>query len=179
MVHCRDMTTTTRRITGTDAIEAAVNNDAITLHKYADPTEGERHGLTVDEARQIAREDAGLIWADVADYTEYTVRISTEPSYYGSECTEADVDRITERLANIIRDEFPGVRVELKKRSEEVASLKAQNAELLEELRSVASLTVPQSTALKAVWISHGRKWSDALIQARSAIAKATGGERE
>jgi hypothetical protein len=113
MVHCRDMTTTTRRITGTDAIEAAVNNDAITLHKYADPTEGERHGLTVDEARQIAREDAGLIWADVDDYSGYTVRISNEPSYYdGSECTQQDADEIAANLGNLIRSEFPGINIE-------------------------------------------------------------------
>jgi predicted DNA-binding protein (UPF0251 family) len=56
--------------------------------------------------------------------------------------------------------------------------LRDAEPELLEALRVVASLTVPQSTALKSVWISHGRKWSDALIQARAAIAKATGGDK-
>jgi hypothetical protein len=51
--------------------------------------------------------------------------------------------------------------------------------ELLEALRVVASLSVPQSVAIKSVWIAHGQRWSDALIQARAAIAKATGGVSE
>jgi hypothetical protein len=53
------MTTTT--ITGHDAIAYAESTGA-TLHKHADPVDGARE-VTVDEAREIAREDVGLIYA--------------------------------------------------------------------------------------------------------------------
>ena len=46
------------------------------------------------------------------DYSEYTVKISSEPSYYGSECTQQDADRIVESLGNLIRTEFPGIQTE-------------------------------------------------------------------
>ena len=35
---------------------------SIGLSKYADPTEGARDGVDVDEARQIAKEDPSLIY---------------------------------------------------------------------------------------------------------------------
>lgn len=54
------------RLTAHDAIEYAAAHD-LTLNKYADPTEGAREGLTVDEAREIAAEDPSLIYVDVAD----------------------------------------------------------------------------------------------------------------
>ena len=48
-------------ITGLAAITYA-DAHGFTLCKYADPTEGARVGISVDEARAIAREDASLIW---------------------------------------------------------------------------------------------------------------------
>lgn len=58
------MTTTMQTtLTGTDAIRYAEQN-GLTLSKYADPTEGAREGLTVDEARDVAAQDPGLIWID-------------------------------------------------------------------------------------------------------------------
>lgn len=57
-------------MTGNEAIEMAVvaqlpGTMPCVLNKYADPTEGAREGLTIEEAREIAKEDPGLIWADV------------------------------------------------------------------------------------------------------------------
>lgn len=52
-------------LTGIAAINAAEALD-LSLSKYADPTEGARDGLTVEEAREIAKVDASLIWAVVA-----------------------------------------------------------------------------------------------------------------
>lgn len=46
---------------GMDAIEYAEQH-GLRLNKHADPTEDAREGLTVDEAREIAREDASLIY---------------------------------------------------------------------------------------------------------------------
>ena len=53
----------TTRITGTEAIDYAARTGA-TLSKHADPTEGARVGLSLAEARTVAREDAGLIYVD-------------------------------------------------------------------------------------------------------------------
>jgi hypothetical protein len=50
-----------KMLTGYEAIEAA-KRDGLTLSKHADPTEGERHGLTIDEATEIAAEDPALIY---------------------------------------------------------------------------------------------------------------------
>jgi hypothetical protein len=47
------------------------------------------------------------------NYNEYTVLISSEPSYYGTECTQHDASRIVTSLGNLIRTEFPGIRVEI------------------------------------------------------------------
>lgn len=51
----------TVRLTGAAAIEYAMLS-GVSLHKYADPTEDAREGLTVEEATEIASLDAGLIW---------------------------------------------------------------------------------------------------------------------
>lgn len=50
-------------LTGHDAIEYAESH-GLTLSKYNDPTEGAREGLSVDEARQVAREDPSLIYVE-------------------------------------------------------------------------------------------------------------------
>jgi len=58
------MTTT---LTGYDAIDHAEEN-GLPLYKYADPTEPGRGGLTVDEAREIAKIDPSLIWCVQSTY---------------------------------------------------------------------------------------------------------------
>ena len=63
-------------ITGNDAIEFAERN-GLTLSKYADPIEGAREGVSVDDAREIAREDASLI------YVAVTGLVCTSDRYYG------------------------------------------------------------------------------------------------
>lgn len=59
------MTTSDTILTGRAAIEFAAAN-SLTLNKYADPVEGARTGLMVAEAREIAAQDAGLIWIEVS-----------------------------------------------------------------------------------------------------------------
>ncbi len=46
------------------------------------------------------------------DYSEYTVKNSTEGSFYGSECTQGDANRIANAIGDLIRNEFPGINVE-------------------------------------------------------------------
>lgn len=48
--------------TGTEALAYSVRTGA-QLHKHADPVDGARD-ITLDEARQIAREDPGLVWCE-------------------------------------------------------------------------------------------------------------------
>lgn len=52
--------TTTTTLTGSSAIAYAERIGGA-LHKYADPTEGARH-ISLDEAREIAKEDPSLVW---------------------------------------------------------------------------------------------------------------------
>lgn len=53
----------TTRIEGQNAITLA-ETLGLALSKHADPVEDARDGLTVEEAREIAREDASLIYVD-------------------------------------------------------------------------------------------------------------------
>lgn len=54
----------TYTITGHNAIRIA-RRDKLTLHKYADPTEGARDRISPDEAERIAHEDESLIYVKV------------------------------------------------------------------------------------------------------------------
>jgi hypothetical protein len=54
------------RFTGSEAILIAEVNK-LTLSKYADPTEDGREGLSINEARDVAREDPSLIYLDMPD----------------------------------------------------------------------------------------------------------------
>ena len=55
----------TLTITGTDAIEYA-RTIGCELNKYADPTEDARFDITIEEAEDVARDDAHLIWASLS-----------------------------------------------------------------------------------------------------------------
>lgn len=48
------------------------------------------------------------------DYSEYTLPLSTDPTCYGSDCTNADAVKITKTLARMAADQFPGLNVETK-----------------------------------------------------------------
>ena len=58
------ITSTIRTLTGHEAIRLAEDN-TFTLRKYADPIDGARD-VTIEEAREIAKEDASLIYATVS-----------------------------------------------------------------------------------------------------------------
>ena len=47
------------------------------------------------------------------DYSQYEVRVSNDPSYYGSECTPDDGDRIASSICGLIESQFPGIQTEL------------------------------------------------------------------
>jgi hypothetical protein len=50
-----------KKLTGVEAIQYAEIN-GMTLSKHTDPVEEARTGLTVEEAREIAKEDPSLIY---------------------------------------------------------------------------------------------------------------------
>lgn len=80
-------------ITGHDAIRYAEQHN-LTLSKYGDPTEGAREGLTVAEAREIAREDPGLLYVEVAEITDSQIRaLRSEAGVAGDEKQVAICDR--------------------------------------------------------------------------------------
>ena len=45
------------------------------------------------------------------NYNNYTAQIIADPSYYGSECTQADASQIAAQLTGMIEPKFPGITV--------------------------------------------------------------------
>lgn len=58
-----------QKLTGYAAISFATEH-SLDLNKFADPTEGARSGLSLEEALEIAEIDAELIWVSIAPTTE-------------------------------------------------------------------------------------------------------------
>lgn len=56
------------KLSGHEAIDYAEAH-SLTLNKYTDPQEGAKDGLTVAEAREIAQEDASLIYLETPTET--------------------------------------------------------------------------------------------------------------
>ncbi len=57
--------TNQKRLSGHEAIDYAELHGRV-LSKFTDPTEDAREGLSVEDARDVARYDAGLIYLDLA-----------------------------------------------------------------------------------------------------------------
>lgn len=49
---------------------------------------------------------------EINQFSGYRVSISTEPSYYGSDCSSGDAVRIVNNLDEMIRNEFPGIQTQ-------------------------------------------------------------------
>jgi hypothetical protein len=91
------------KVTGMQAIEMA-ERDGLTLNKYADPTEGARDGLSIEEAREIAKEDPELIYLDrpeikinvLRDGGEWFAARWIDGVYDGCDSLEIDDDASTD-----------------------------------------------------------------------------------
>jgi len=69
-------------ITGSNAIDFVIEADAgLLLSKHSDPIEDGRDDLTIDEARDIAAEDEGLIYITVDDASVCEVVYALAESY--------------------------------------------------------------------------------------------------
>ena len=69
-----------------------------------------------DDYTETAFADIGECQVDLEeeiDYSEYEVRVSNDPSYYGSECDADDGDRIANAICELIEEQFPGIQTEL------------------------------------------------------------------
>jgi len=86
------------RLTGSDAIEYAEAHD-LSLGKYTDPVEDWRDDLTPDEAREVAREDPGLIYLDVTRPEE--ARQMERRAY---QLTQSDLERAERKRVQRERD---------------------------------------------------------------------------
>jgi hypothetical protein len=47
------------------------------------------------------------------EYSEYTHRVSNDPSYYGSECSEIQGKLIAQAICKLVESEFPGITTEI------------------------------------------------------------------
>ena len=65
-------------------------------------------------------------------YRHYSVTVGTEPSEYGSECTQAQADSCADMLAQLIAEEFEGIRVNVRENGHPVSG---PDAEVCEEIR--------------------------------------------
>lgn len=98
-----------KTLCGYPAIEYASAN-GLTLNKYADPIEGARSGLSVREAREIAHDDANLIWIE-ADLPPqrftWTATIEIEVDrVWVADGFELTPDRLNRMLARMIEYEL-------------------------------------------------------------------------
>lgn len=58
------------RLQGGDVLEYLRRNPSEVCNKHADPLEEACEGVTLEEAEQIAREDAGLLWVELGSEAE-------------------------------------------------------------------------------------------------------------
>lgn len=109
------------RYKGQEAIEIAEAR-GLTLSKHADPIEDAREGLSIDEAREIAAEDPGLIYVDVeardqagaAAMREQTVRVTVRQVETEEPCDAVRSTRAyAEQLLAALRHAFPHAEVDV------------------------------------------------------------------
>lgn len=68
------------------------------------------------------------------DYIGYTVRISTEPSYYGSNVTAEQAEEIAGKLSEFAQREFPGVRTETHRDGSGSSATTGPNEDVVNEI---------------------------------------------
>lgn len=68
------------------------------------------------------------------NYDQYTIRISDDPTYYGSDCTQADAARIVRNLATMIRAEYPGIGVETHNETDRSATILGPDDEVCDQI---------------------------------------------
>jgi hypothetical protein len=73
------------------------------------------------------------IMVDV-DYSEYTIYISDEASYYGSECTDEQAEDIAMRISSLAKRQFPNLVTEIWSEGDGSCSTTGPNDDTCDEI---------------------------------------------
>lgn len=73
------------------------------------------------------------IMVDV-DYSEYTIYISDEASYYGSECTDEQAEDIAMRISSLAKREFPNLVTAIHREGDGSCSTTGPNDDTCDEI---------------------------------------------
>lgn len=99
-----------KQATGHNAIELAERDASIMLCTYTDPTEEARDGITLEQARIIAAEDPGLIYAVSRDQVKNHICLQSFRLGIVSALDKVDPDRAREYdslfWGNVHEDDF-------------------------------------------------------------------------
>ena len=68
------------------------------------------------------------------DYSEYSIMVIDEPSYYGSECSQEDADAISEKLCEMIESHFPGIQTDVWSDGDKSCATTGPNDDVCEEI---------------------------------------------
>ena len=68
------------------------------------------------------------------DYSEYTIFISKEASYYGSECTDEQAEDIATRICGLAQREFPNLVTELWREGHTSCSMTGPNDDTCDDI---------------------------------------------
>lgn len=68
------------------------------------------------------------------DYSEYSIMVIDEPSYYGSECTQEDADAISQKLCEMIESHFPGIQTDVWSDGDKSCATTGPNDDVCEEI---------------------------------------------
>ncbi len=75
-------------------------------------------GFTAHVARETERRNQKpetTMNAEIkADWSEYTLPLSGDPSCYGDQCTPERAEEITDKIESLVKQQFPGIRVDHK-----------------------------------------------------------------
>lgn len=97
---------------------------SLTLHKHEDPTEPAREGITVAEAREIARQDPSLVWADAAELDDGLIRGLRSDAAAAGDCDQIAICDLA-LDGEIDADDYTGLSRELNRR---IRSMSADEA---------------------------------------------------
>ena len=68
------------------------------------------------------------------DYSEYSIMVIDEPSYYGSECSQEDADAIAEKLCEMIESHFPGIQTDVWRDGDKSCATTGPNDDVCDEI---------------------------------------------
>jgi len=68
------------------------------------------------------------------DYSEYTIFVSKQASYYGSECTDEQAEDIAMRISSLAKRQFPNIVTEIHREGDGSCSTTGPNDDTCDEI---------------------------------------------